>query len=55
MNVPSTPPAKSLLFTCSCRAAIAFLAFAAILAPTSPPTAAPQASTLVTLAKNREA
>ena len=55
MNAPSTPPSKSLLFSCSCRAAIAFLAFAAILAPTSPPTAAPQASILVTLAKNREA
>src|SRR6267143_7103257 len=57
MNVPSTPPAKSPLFPCSRRAAIAFLAFAAILPPTFSPaaTAAPQASTLVTLAKIREA
>src|SRR5258708_3080761 len=57
MNVPSTPPAKSPLCPCSGRAAIAFLAFAAILPPTFSPaaTAAPQASTLVTLAKIREA
>jgi ketosteroid isomerase-like protein len=57
MNVPSTPPAKSPLFPCFCRAAIAFLAVATILAPTfSPtPTAAPQGSTLATLAKIREA
>jgi ketosteroid isomerase-like protein len=57
MNVPSTPPAKSPLFPCSRRAAIAFLAFATILAPTFSPTAtaAPQASTIVTLAKIREA
>src|SRR5713226_2690599 len=57
MNVPSTPPAKSPLFPCSRRAAIAFLAFAAILPPTFSPaaTAAPQTSTLVTLAKIREA
>src|SRR6267378_3617826 len=57
MNVPSTPPAKSPLFPCSRRAAIAFLAFAAILPLTFCPaaTAAPQASTLVTLAKIREA
>src|SRR5258708_9362663 len=57
MNVPSTPPAKSPLFPCSRRAAIAFLAFATILAPTFSPTAtaAPQASTIVTLAKMREA
>jgi ketosteroid isomerase-like protein len=40
-----------------CRAAIAFLAFATILAPTFSPTAtaAPQASTIVTLARIREA
>ena len=38
MNVFSTPPAKSLLYPCSRRAAIAFLAFATSLAPTfSPP------------------
>jgi len=57
MNVPSTAPAKSPLCPCSRRAAIAFLAFASILAPTFCPTAAaaPQASTLATLAKIREA
>jgi ketosteroid isomerase-like protein len=58
MNVTSTPPTKWPLFRCSRRAAIAFLAFATILAPTFSPTAtaaAPQASTLVTLAKIREA
>jgi ketosteroid isomerase-like protein len=55
MNVPSTAPAKSPLFPCSRRAAIAFLAFATILAPAFSPTAAPQASTIVTLAKMREA
>jgi ketosteroid isomerase-like protein len=57
MNVPSTPPAKSPLFPCSRRGATAFLAFATILAPTFSltATAAPQASTLVTLAKIREA
>jgi ketosteroid isomerase-like protein len=54
MNVPSTPPAKSPLFPCSRRAAIAFLAFATVLAPTLSPIATPQASTLVTLAKIRE-
>src|SRR6266849_1415888 len=57
MTVPSTAPAKSPLFPCSRRAAIAFLAFAVILPPTFSPaaTAAPQASTLVALAKIREA
>ncbi len=56
MNVHSTLPAKSQLFSCSRRAAIAFLAFATILAPTfSPTAAAPQASTIVTLARIREA
>jgi ketosteroid isomerase-like protein len=56
MNVPSTLPAKSPLFLCSRRAAVAFLAFAPILAATfSPIAAAPQASTIVTLAKIREA
>ena len=57
MNVPSTPQAKSSLFPYSRRAAIALLAFATILAPTFSPTAtaAPQASTLVALARIREA
>ena len=57
MNILSTPPAKSPLFPCSGRAAIALLAFATILAPTFSPTAtaAPQASTLQTLVKIREA
>ena len=56
MNVPSIR-AKSPLFACSRRTAIAFLAFATILAPAFSPTAtaAPQASTIVTLAKMREA
>jgi ketosteroid isomerase-like protein len=56
MNITSIPPAKSRLFPCS-RRAIALLAFAAILAPTSSSTAiaAPQASTIVALAKIREA
>ena len=57
MNVPSTPPVKSPRFHCSRRAAIGLLAFTTILAQTFPPTAiaARQASTLVTLAKIREA
>jgi ketosteroid isomerase-like protein len=57
MNAPSRPPAKSPLLHCWRRAAIAFLAFAAILAPAFSPTAtaAPPASTLATLAKIREA
>ncbi len=57
MNVPATPPAKSAPFPRSCRAAIAFLAFATILAPafSHTATAAPQASTIVTLAQIREA
>jgi ketosteroid isomerase-like protein len=57
MNVPSTPPVKSSLFPCSRRAAIAFLVFATILAPIFSPiaAAAPQASTIVTLAQIREA
>ena len=55
MNVPSTPPVKSPLFPSSRRAAIAFLAFATILASAFSPTAAPQASTIVALAKIREA
>ena len=55
MNVPSTLPTKSPLFPCSRRAATALLAFATILAATFSPTAAPQASTIVTLARIREA
>ena len=59
MNVPSpsTPPAKSPLLPCSRHAVKAFLALAAILALTFSPTAtaAPQASTVVTLGKIREA
>jgi len=54
MNVLSTPPAKSPLFPRSRRAAMPFLF--CILAPTFFPTsaAAPQASTLATLAKIRD-
>jgi ketosteroid isomerase-like protein len=56
MNLASPLPAKSPLFRYSRRAAIAFLAVATILAPAfSPTTAAPQASTIVALAKIREA
>jgi ketosteroid isomerase-like protein len=57
MNVLSTPPANSPLFSCSRRAAIAFLAFTTIVAPIFSPaaTADPQTSTLVTLTKIREA
>jgi ketosteroid isomerase-like protein len=55
MNVPSTPTAKSPLFPCSGRAAIAFLALVTILAAAFSPTANPQASTIVALAKIREA
>ena len=57
MNVHSVLPAKSPLFPCLRRATIAVLAFATLLAPTFSPTAsaAPQASTIVTLAKIREA
>jgi ketosteroid isomerase-like protein len=57
MNVPAALPAKSPLFSCSRRAAIAFLTFATILPPTFSPTAnaAPQASTVVSLARIREA
>jgi ketosteroid isomerase-like protein len=57
MNVTPAAPAKSPLFPCSRRAAVAFLALATILAPTfyATASAAPQASTLVTLANIREA
>jgi ketosteroid isomerase-like protein len=61
MNVTSVqpakpvPPAKSPLFHGSRRAAITLLMFTTILAPVFSPAAAPQASTLATLAKIREA
>ena len=57
MNVHATPQAKFLPLRYSRRAAIAVLALATILAPTFSRTAsaAPQASTIVTLAKLREA
>jgi ketosteroid isomerase-like protein len=56
MNVASEPPTESPLFPRTGRVAVAFLAFAAIFAPTfSTTTAAPQNSTLATLAKIREA
>jgi ketosteroid isomerase-like protein len=56
MNVPSTPPAKSSLFRLARYAAMTFLAFATILAPTffSRATSALHDSTLVTLARIRE-
>jgi ketosteroid isomerase-like protein len=51
------PAVKSRLFSCSRRAAIAFLACATIGAPNYSPTATakPQASTIAALAKIREA
>ncbi len=57
MNVPAILRSKSPLFRRSRRAAIAFLAFAIIFAETPCRTAiaTPQASTIVTLAKIREA
>jgi ketosteroid isomerase-like protein len=57
MNALSRPPVKSSLFPCSPRAAVAFLAFATMFAWTfsSAATPAPQTSTLLTLAKIREA
>jgi ketosteroid isomerase-like protein len=56
MNFPSVSPTKSPLPWFSCRCAIAFLFFATVLAPAfSSNSAVPQASTLVTLAKLREA
>jgi ketosteroid isomerase-like protein len=57
MNVPSTPSVRSPLYRCLHRAAMAFLAFSTILAPvfSSTATAAPESSTLETLAKLREA
>ena len=57
MNVPSKATAKSPFLSFSCRGAIAFLVFAPLLAPafSSKAPAAPQASTLVTLARLHEA
>jgi ketosteroid isomerase-like protein len=56
MNALSPLPAKSSVFSYPGRAAIALVAFAMILVTISPTAAAaPQASTLVTLAKIREA
>jgi len=57
MNVPSTPATKSPDYSCSRRAATGLLAFATILASVFSPTvtAAPEASTLETFAKLREA
>ncbi|HEY6266508.1 MAG TPA: DUF4440 domain-containing protein [Candidatus Acidoferrum sp.] len=57
MYAPSTPQAKLPLFTCSRRAAMSFLAFATMLAPSFSPAAnaVPQASTIVALARTREA
>ena len=56
MNVSFTIPAKSALFPGLRRISIAFLAFAALVAATFPSVAAaPNASTLETLAKIREA
>jgi ketosteroid isomerase-like protein len=56
-NIPSTRPAYPPPFSSWYRAAIALLAFATVLALTFSPTAtaAPQASTVVTLAEIREA
>lgn len=61
MYAPSMPSVKSRLFSCSRRAAIAFLACATIGAPnfsltaTATATATPQASIIAALAKIREA
>jgi ketosteroid isomerase-like protein len=55
MHASSIIPVKSRLFSCSRRAAIAFLACATIVAPGFPPAATPQASTIAALAKIREA
>jgi ketosteroid isomerase-like protein len=56
MNVPSTTPTKSLRLPCSHGATPAFLALVTILALifSCTATAAPQSSTVVTLAKIRE-
>jgi len=56
MNVPSTTPTKSPLFPCSRGATLVFSALVTVLALifSSAATAAPQSSTLVTLAKIRE-
>ncbi len=57
MRVSLTPPDKSPRYPCSRHAVIAMLAFTIVLVPALFRTAvaAPQASTLVTLAKIREA
>jgi ketosteroid isomerase-like protein len=57
MNAPSTRQTKLPLFTCSRHATIALLAFATMLAPSFslPAKAVPQASTIVALARTREA
>jgi ketosteroid isomerase-like protein len=57
VNAPSTPRAKSQPFASARRVAMAFLAFASIIAPSFSPAAiaAPQASTIVALARIREA
>jgi ketosteroid isomerase-like protein len=55
MNATPALPVQSPLFTFSRRAALAFLALTTVLAPTfSSTAAAPQASTIVTLAQLRE-
>jgi len=56
MNLPSTPPTPSPLWPAARRATLAFLAFGALLAPSFSRTGAtPQASTIVNLARIREA
>jgi ketosteroid isomerase-like protein len=55
MNAPAASPAQLPLFPFSRRASLAFLALTTVLAPTfSSTAAAPQASTIVTLAQLRE-
>lgn len=55
MHASAMPAVKSRLFSCSPRAAIVLLACATIGAPNFSSTATPQASTIATLAKIREA
>jgi ketosteroid isomerase-like protein len=55
MNLSSMSPVKSPIAVSSRGATIAFLVFAATLALTLVPNAAPQASTIVALAKIRQA
>jgi hypothetical protein len=56
MNVPATTPTKSLRLPCSRGTTLVFSALVTVLALifSSASTAAPQSSTLVTLAKIRE-